>query len=52
MDQGLEKLVKGKIIDANEALMSAHRPDILRGKLFRDAKTEDGKGASGAIMRQ
>ncbi|MFC2022917.1 type IV pilus twitching motility protein PilT, partial [Chloroflexota bacterium] len=51
MDQGLEKLVKAELIDANEALMTAHRPDILRGKLFRAAKTKDHKSVSGTTLR-
>ncbi len=51
MDQGLEKLVKAELINTNEALMSAHRPDILRGKLFSAAKTKDHKGVSGLTRR-
>jgi len=34
LDQGLERLVKDGLITVEEALMSAHRPDQLRGKLI------------------
>ena len=46
MDQGLEQLVKEGLITMDDALASAHRPDILRSRLLASAaKTRDPKSA-------
>ena len=34
MDQGLEQLVKEGLTTIDDALVCAHRPDILRSRLF------------------
>ena len=43
LDQGLEQMVKEGLITSNEALMSAHRPEILRSKLLSTVKARGQK---------
>ena len=46
LDQGLEQLVKEGLITMEVALMSANRPDILRGKLMAAMKARGQKGGT------
>ncbi|MHA2068987.1 MAG: type IV pilus twitching motility protein PilT [Candidatus Thorarchaeota archaeon] len=47
MDQGLEQLVKAGLVNVDEALTNAHRPDVLRGKLLHyTLKTRSPKGVT------
>ncbi len=46
LDQGLENLVRDGLIKIDDALMNAHRPDILRGKLYSALKTKNLKDAT------
>lgn len=46
LDQELERLVKDGLVTIDNALMSAHRPDILRGKIFSALKAKGAKGVT------
>jgi twitching motility protein PilT len=52
LDQDLERLFKEGLITIDNALASAYRPDILRGKLMSAMKTKEQKGGTPATRQR